>query len=252
VSGTGTLNQTFTTRNGLKVFAGLRKDPFFFDLVQFFKILPDRNYQVQPNPGPPLTVTSFRVPRRAKDTLAPFNVHSIVVELPRKLLVGSNRTGKINVWMTTSTPTNGGGYAQVERLAVPALNELFMAFQAHDASNRRTPKDDAANQSDFIRSFVQTIGRPQGIADAVISVAIPDAIQADLTKPSGTYFGSQLGQNFGGRRPMDDVIDVTASVVFGSAVTGITEGEIPRLTRDNVGPNSANFRTTFPYLGDPR
>ncbi len=250
-SGTGTLNQTFTTPNGLKVFAGLRKDPFFFDLEQFFQILPDRNYQFQPNPPAPLTVVSFRPPGQAQDTLAPFNVHSIVVELPRKLLVGSNRTGKINVWMTTSTPTTAGGYAQVERLAVPALNELFMNFQAHETSNLQTPTADAANQSNFIQSFVQTIGRPQGIADAVISVAIPDAIQADLTKPSGTYFGAQLGQNFGGRRPTDDVIDVTASVVFGSAVTGITQGQIPNLTSDNVGPNPARFRSTFPYLGDP-
>lgn len=252
VSGTGTLNQTFTTKNKLTAFVGLRKDPFYFDLEQFFKILPDRNYSVQPNPGPPLTVTSFRPRGQAQDTLDPFNVHSIVAELPRKLLVGSNRTGIINVWMTTSTPTAGGAYAQVERLAVPALNELFMDFQAHDASNRLTPTGDAANQSNFIRSFVTTIGRPQGIADAVISVAIPDAITADLTKPSGTYFGARLGKNLGGRRPKDDVIDVTASVVFGSAVTGITQGVIPLLTKDNVRPNPANFRTTFPYLGDPR
>ena len=253
VTGTGSLNQAFTAGNGfLRVFAGLRKDPFFFDLEQFFKILPDRNYQFQPIPPAPLTVTSFRPPGQAKDTLAPFNVHSIVVELPRKFLVGTNRTGKINVWMTTSTPTPVGSYAQVERLAVPALNELFMDFKAHDFSNRQTPPNDAGNQSNFIRGFVGVIGRPQGIADAVISVAIPDVIQADLTKPSGSYFGAKLGNNFGGRRPKDDVIDVTASVVFGSAVTGITQGQIPSLTSDNVGPNPANFLPTFPYLGTPR
>lgn len=253
VSGTGTLNETFSAGNGfLKVFVGLRKDPFFFDLKRFFRILPDRNYQFQPNPPAPLSVVSFRPPGQAKDTLAPFNVHSIIVELPRKFLVGSNRTGKIGVWMTTSTRANAGGFVQVERLAVPALNELFMDFNAHDASNRQTPTDDAANQSKFIRSFIKAIGRPKGIADAVISVAIPDVIQADLTKPSGTYFGSQLGDNLGGRRPKDDVIDVTASVVFGSAVTGITQGQIPALTSDNVGPNNANFLPTFPYLGNPR
>ncbi|HEY9635165.1 MAG TPA: DUF4331 domain-containing protein [Coleofasciculaceae cyanobacterium] len=253
VSGTGTLNQTFSAGDGFaRVFVGLRKDPFFFDLEQFFKILPDRNYQVQPNPSPPLTVVSFRPPGQAQDTLAPFNVHSIVIELPRKFLVGTNRTGKIGVWITTSTPAATGDYVQVERLAVPALNELFMNFNAHDVSNRQTPTADAAYQSSFIRSFVQTIGRPQGIADAVISVAIPDVIKADLTKPSGSYFGSQLGNNFGGRRPKDDVIDVTSSVVFGNAVTGINQGQIPALTSDNVGPNPANFLPTFPYLGTPR
>lgn len=126
-----------------------------------------------------------------------------------------------------------------------------MDFKAHNNSNLQTPTKDASNQSRFIQTFVKAIGRPEGIANAVISVAIPDTIQADLSKPSGSYFGTQLGNNFGGRRPKDDVIDVTASVVFGNAVTGINEGAIPNLTSDNVGPNDANFLPTFPYLGNP-
>lgn len=248
---TRTLNEAFTTNNGLKVFVGSRKDPFFFDLEQFFKIIPDRNYSFQPNPSPPFQVLSFRPPGEAQDTLAPFNVHSIIVELPRTLL-GS---GKIGAWITTSVKTprlkHTNNYAQIERLAVPALNELFMDFKAHNNSNLQTPTKDASNQSRFIKTFVKAIGRPEGIANAVISVAIPDTIQADLSKPSGSYFGTQLGNNFGGRRPKDDVIDVTASVVFGNAVTGINEGAIPNLTSDNVGPNDANFLPTFPYLGNP-
>lgn len=252
VSRTGQLNQTFSFNgiNPTKFFVGTRKDPFFFDLEQFFKIIPDRNYSLQPNPSPPFQVLSFRPPGQAQDTLAPFNVHSIIVELPRQELGG----GKIGVWITTSVETprfRNQNFAQIERLAVPALNELFMDFQAHNNSNIQTPTQDASNQSQFIRTFVNAIGRPQGIADAVISVAIPDVIQADLSKPSGSYFGTQLGNNFGGRRPKDDVIDVTASVVFGNAVTGITTGEIPGLTSDNVGPNDANFLPTFPYLGNP-
>lgn len=246
----GRLNQAFSAGDGITAFMGTRKDPFFFDLEQFFKILPDRNYQVQPNPSPPFTVLSFRPPGEAQDTLAPFNVHSIVIELPRALL----GNGKIGVWMTTSVGDprrRVGNFVQIERLAVPALNELFMDFNAHNGSNVQTPTEDAGNQSNFIRSFVTAIGRPQGIADAVISVAIPDVIQADLSKPTGSYFGTQLGQNFGGRRPKDDVIDVTASVVFGSAVTGITTQQYPGLTSDNVGPNDANFLPTFPYLGNP-
>jgi hypothetical protein len=248
--GTGALNQTFTTSNGITAFVGLRKDPFFFDLSQFFKIIPDRNYSLQPNPAPPFQVLSFRPAGQAQDTLASFNVHSIIVELPRSLL----GTGKIGVWITTSMKTprlQDGNFAQIERLAVPALNELFMNFQSHNVSNLQTPTKDASNQSQFIDSFITAIGRPVDIANAVISVAIPDVIQADLSKPTGTYFGTQLNSDFGGRRPKDDVIDVTLSVVFGSAVTGETMGEIPALTTDNVGPNNANFLSSFPYLGTP-
>jgi hypothetical protein len=248
VSGSGSLEETFAAADNLKVFVGTRKDPFFFDLEQFFKIIPDRNYKLQPNPPPPFKVLTFRNP--GQNGLAPYNVHSIVVELPRSLL----GTGKIKVWMTTSVTTPrlpSGNFAQIERLAVPALNELFMDFQAHNNSNLQTPTNDAPNQSQFIKNFVTAIGRPQGIADAVISVAIPDGIEADLSKPTGSYFGTQLADNFGGRRPKDDVIDVTLMVVFGSAVTGITAGEIPALTTDNVGPNPAFYLPTFPYLGNP-
>ncbi|AFZ22815.1 hypothetical protein Cylst_0471 [Cylindrospermum stagnale PCC 7417] len=250
VTGGGALNQAFTTTNGLNVFVGVRKDPFFFDLERFFQILPDRNYSFQPNPAAPFQVLSFRPAGEAQDTLASFNVHSIIVELPRFML----GNGKIGAWITTSVKTprlTNGNFAQIERLAVPALNELFMDFKAHNNSNLQTPIKDAPNQSQFIKAFVTAIGRPSGIADAVISVAIPDVIQADVFQTKGSYFGTQLGGNFGGRRLQDDVIDVTASVVFGDAVTGIAVNTYPGLTTDNVGPNNANFLPVFPYLGNP-
>ncbi len=233
-TGTGSLNQTFTTVNGVSTFVGLRKDPFFFDLEQFFKIIPDRNYQFQPNPAPPFQVLSFRPAGQAQDTIGTFNVHSIVVELPRNLL----GTGKIGVWITTSIQTprlRNGNFAQIERLAIPALNELFMDFNAHNNSNLQTPKNDVAYQSQFIQAFINAIGRPSNLANILVSVVTPDVIQADLSKATGSYLGTQLNNDFGGRRPKDDIIDITASVVFGHAVTGITAGEIPGLISDNVG-----------------
>lgn len=248
-SGTGPLNQTFSTPNGLTVFFGLRKDPFFFDLLQFFKIIPDRNYQNQPHPDPALQVLSFNPPDQAQDLLDPFNVHSVVVELPREL-IGS---GKIGVWMTTSVKTprlRDGSFAQIERLAVPALNELFMDFPSHYISNLQEPIDDVGNQSNFIQSFINAIGRPKVLADTIVSVVTPDVIQADLSQPTGSYFGTQLANNFGGRRPKDDVIDTTLSIVFGDVVT--SEGHIPALTTDNVEPKDSNFLDSFPYLGNPR
>ncbi len=72
-----------TSRNGIKVFAGVRDDPFFFDLVQFNRVVGG-------------TATSFRDP--GVDTFAGFNVLAIVIELPKSLL-GDNTLG---VWGTTS------------------------------------------------------------------------------------------------------------------------------------------------------
>jgi hypothetical protein len=98
--------------NGIKVFVGDAKDPFFFDLAQFFKIIPDRDYANQPNPPAP-TATGFRGfavgnangcdSSAAMDFLSTnaFNVIAIVAEMPKSML----GTGKIGVWATTSTTT---------------------------------------------------------------------------------------------------------------------------------------------------
>src|SRR5216117_254497 len=73
------------SRNGMTVFAGVRDDPFFFDLVQFKHIIAGE-------------ATSFRNP--GIDTFAGTNVLAIVVELPSSLLGNS----KLGVWGTTSRP----------------------------------------------------------------------------------------------------------------------------------------------------
>jgi len=102
----GTVNVPFEPAPGIQVFAGPREDPFFFDLEQFFTILPDR---ATPVSGAAVAVadadtpkaTSWRAAGQAKDFLAGLNVLSIVVELPRSTLVGTG-SGKIGVWCTTS------------------------------------------------------------------------------------------------------------------------------------------------------
>lgn len=97
--------------NGVKAFVGDAKDPFFFDLARFFQILPDRNYQNQPNPGPPNPGIGFQgfapgnpngcATTASQDFLSSnqFNVIAIVAEMPKSML-GS---GRIGVWATTST-----------------------------------------------------------------------------------------------------------------------------------------------------
>lgn len=69
--------------NGMKVFAGPRDDPFFFDLNQFKKIIGG-------------TATSFNNP--GTDTFAGTNVMSVVIEVPKSML-GS---GSLNAWATTN------------------------------------------------------------------------------------------------------------------------------------------------------
>lgn len=126
-TGTFPFGKVTKLSNGIEVFVGPRRDPFFFDLAQFFKIVPDRNYANQPSPPPP-TASSFRfasasepivlngvsygtagsngcVIAKPHDLLVPYNVISIVVEMPKKLLAPPGGTpGVIGLWATTATP----------------------------------------------------------------------------------------------------------------------------------------------------
>lgn len=92
----GTINGTFSPTAGMTVFTGVREDPFFFDLEQFFTIFPDRGVPTglttpPTNPNQPMAVT-WRSAGAARDFLSngPFgalNVLAIVIEIPRERLL---------------------------------------------------------------------------------------------------------------------------------------------------------------------
>jgi hypothetical protein len=102
--------------NGLKVFVGKRADPFFFDLAQFFMVIPDRDVANQPNP-PTATATGFRgfpagnaagcntTPSQDFLSANHANVVSIVIEAPRSLIAPNPALQTIHLWTTTSTAT---------------------------------------------------------------------------------------------------------------------------------------------------
>lgn len=103
---TGPVNTVIGVAPGIQVFAGARDDPFFIDLEQFFRIIPDR----KPCCSPPLsqlpntqTATSFRDP--APDFIAGFNGLMIAIEVPNALLTGNGAHPRFGVWATTSRNT---------------------------------------------------------------------------------------------------------------------------------------------------
>jgi len=99
----GGTNTNLGSTSGVQVFAGAREDPFFIDLEQFFRIIPDRKPitgQLSQLPDVP-SATSFRPAGAAVDFLKGFNVLSIVVELPVSMLTAGGNA-KIGLWGTIS------------------------------------------------------------------------------------------------------------------------------------------------------
>ena len=271
-TGTFAYNKTSMV-SGVKVFAGPREDPFFFDLARFFAIIPDRNFgnHAAGKTVPPASANGFRGfaagstcdTTTSQDFLAAnkFNVLSLVVEVPRSML-GS---GKINVWATASVkdPNSpyGAAYTQIERLGRPAVKEAFESFDRHDMTNRSTPTNDPYLPDDIV-SFTKTVaGRSDAIANTLKAVLIPDEILADLSQTGvkAAYLGSETGgatgSKFGGRGLNDDVIDISLGAIFGNTLPALKltpdDGKESKcLISDNVGPQGHHFLAAFPYIGN--
>ncbi|HEX9267853.1 MAG TPA: DUF4331 family protein, partial [Candidatus Limnocylindria bacterium] len=98
-------------KDGGVVFAGLRADPFFFDLAAFrHVVLGAANGRTgfcdQPGPS-------------GIDFFAAFNTNAIVIEVPNDSL--SDSGGKIGVWSTTLDSTTG---AMIDQMGRPAINTV--------------------------------------------------------------------------------------------------------------------------------
>lgn len=99
----GRINAVLGSAGGVQAFAGMRDDPFFIDLEQFFRIIPDRRPSRGPlsEIGPEPEAGAFRPAGEAVDFLRGFNTLAIVLEMPASLLTapGGSRLG---VWATIS------------------------------------------------------------------------------------------------------------------------------------------------------
>jgi len=100
----GTVGSPLGAPSGVQLFAGLRDDPFYIDLEQFFKIIPDRAPVQGPlsKVGPKPEASAFRNP--GIDFLRGINTLAIVVELPESMLLAPNSGNdpKLGIWATTS------------------------------------------------------------------------------------------------------------------------------------------------------
>jgi hypothetical protein len=101
---TGPISTVLGAPAGVQLFAGIRDDPFYIDLEQFFRIIPDRAPVTGPlsKIGPKPEASAFRNP--GIDFLRGINTLGIVVEMPESMLLppGAGSDPKLGIWATTS------------------------------------------------------------------------------------------------------------------------------------------------------
>ncbi len=194
------------------LFAGLRDDPFFFDLDAFKAGLKFRN------PG----VNFF----------AGLNVSAIVLEVSPEEIMGGPQGGKgtaAGVWAVTSKDdsTNGADQRQViDRMGRPAVATVFIPADQKDAFNNTKPADDLAKWKSTLVAKLQSLNSSPALADALL----PDILTFDTSKPFGFLNGRKL---------TDDVIDAELQLITGSPAAS------------DFVDNDSTFLSVFPYIGAP-
>lgn len=221
-----------TLAGGGAAFAGVRDDPFFFDLVGFthFK---ERLLAGSTNEADLFSGFS------GTDTFAGTDVSAIVLDVPNSAIGGSGRN--IGVWGTVSIRQNQQ-WVQVERMGRPAINTVFNNTKAEkEAANRLKPSDDRAFDHanviatlDAIGNVLTANGKNRYTAaqqESIANVLLPDVLTFKVGDGSGFL---------NGRRPANDVIDAELSLLSNG-----------HYTSDGVNANDRPFLASFPYLAGP-
>jgi hypothetical protein len=238
------------------VFAGLREDPFFFDVEQYFRVRAGAR-----GLGP---AAGFRSPDKAIDFAKGYNVNAIALRVPIKFLQGSTSAKTFDVWQTISVPGRGNQFVQVERLARPVINEgLVVPNDFLNALNSVGPDFEAAalagqqpaagTAAPIVADVIKTlkaVGNNDARANALVQAFLPDVMRIDTTKPSGYVNAvNAKGSPVTGRLIKDDVFDQTITVLTNGAVK--TDNVSYDGTPGNPGQGHQPLVSSFPYLALP-
>jgi hypothetical protein len=240
-----TVNQVSVGGSNLNIFAGLREDPFFFDVEQYFRVRAGL-LRIGPQVG-------FRPPETAVDFTPGYNVNTIVVRVPRRFLQAGTNTTAFDTWLSLDIPDpRTGRFTQTEHLARPAINETLVVNQRALAlynTNQPSRTPPAAVVADVTRTLA-ALGNSPERTNALVGAFIPDVMRIDTTGPSG--YANALntrGAPIRGRMLLDDVVDISLAVLTNGAVT--TDNVSYEGTPGNPAQGHDPLALNFPYLALP-
>ena len=282
-----------------RVFVGQRKEPFYiavgkiFDLFNFNPLGPEVGANNNDLEGKNVSTLALELPISCVTAGSDPVIGAWTTASLRqgRLLSNAPATGLNNV------NKQGGAWTQVSRLGNPLVNEVVIGLDDKDKFNNSKPKNDAANFADYVTNptvpaLVQTLF-PSAVAptnfprndlltvflkgikglNQPTTVAVPAEMMRLNTSTAPVAIGAQnaLGVAGGdaagypnGRRPGDDIVDLTLRVAMGAlcVLTGANDtlqvgckpADAPAgglAFTDGVRKTSANYFATFPYLTTP-
>ncbi|MDQ6684505.1 MAG: DUF4331 domain-containing protein, partial [Pseudomonadota bacterium] len=194
---------------------------------------------------------------------------------------------------------NGGAWTQVSRLGMPLVNEVVIGLEDKDKFNASKPKNDLANFAPYVtnptvpvilqtlfgvtpptntgRTDLQTVflkglktlNQPATVTTPAEMLRLNTSVAAKpvaAQNPLGALGGDIAGFP-NGRRPADDIVDLTVRVAMGALChatgtadtfgVGCTAAQAPSGNpvtfpyTDGVRKTAINYGATFPYLTTP-
>ena len=280
-----------------RVFVGQRKEPFYIAVGKVFDLfnlnpLGSETGNNNDLEGKNISTLAMEVPitcltAGTEPVIGAFTTASV---RQGRLLNGAPATGLNNV------TRSGGAWTQVSRLGMPLVNEVIIGIDDKDKFNASKPKNDVANFADYVTNpvlpaLIQSLF-PSAVAptnfprtDLVTvflkgikgvnqpaNVVASEMLRLNTMTPvtaaaSQISLGVAGGDSAGypnGRRPGDDVVDVSLRVAMGAlcVLTGTTDSlqvgckpsDAPAgglALTDGVRKTAANYGMTFPYLTTP-
>jgi len=176
----------------------------------------------------------------------------------------------------------GGAFAQVSRLGMPLVNELVIGLKDKNAFNASEPSGDAAQFIDYVThptlpellEILFPVKAPNNFPRTDLITAFLTGVP-DLNMPVGVTASEMLrlnpavpakaigeqndlgvlgADNAGfpnGRRPVDDVVDISLRVAMGFLVDPADAPDGMLGYTDGVQLNAAELQIVFPYLATP-
>jgi hypothetical protein len=244
------------TADGMRVFAGLRWDPFIMDAPAALKTIATG-------------ALAFTDP--GSIYLDGKNVLGLVVELDcQRFLAGSELVG-----LVAETLTRGRFNVRIERVGRPEVKDMMLGPKQYDQVNRDLEIRDLYNMEDgfhlengYLGAYRARMNANLGFWDSLdgktdwpvneaghplTELFLADYLAVDVTKPyreQGSFLEIERAvregrphETCGGRAPNDDVIDTLFTLM-------INGGNGP-VIRDGVDHSSRPASESFPYLSAP-
>lgn len=211
------IDPVIAERGGVRVFAGLRDDPFFFDVVDS-----DRTF-------------AGMQPRFAsgKDRFAGYNTSAIVVEIP---LLSVYRGHPLGLWATVDERGSDGRWRQVQRVGNPAVKGVYIPDHMSARFNATQPHQDPVLFRRVVERRARSLFRlDDATVEQLVGILVPDVLKLDPTRPLESPNG----------RALDDDLDLMfwfnlyAPIAYAPGdLDGVHHNDVPNLE-------------TFPYLAPP-